>query len=482
MKRLDSFLERRFTTVWLLLILLCGAMYGVLSLNALVWADEAYTMAMIRHSFREIWQITTADVHPPLYYYLTKLIAAPFGYALPAARFASAIPCIALVAVSGYQLRRLFGERTAFLFMVLYIAFPFTMTYATEVRMYALAELCVFLNAVYAYRCWKENRRGDWVKFALSGAASAYCHYFALVSAGIIYGILLLFILVKKRSLLKCWLLACLGTVVLYLPWMPSFLYQLLFKTDNAYWIEPITFSTLVNYVISVFYADTMASFPVFMALCYAAALVLLLLCGNRERIVLGLCALAVPVGTVLAGVALSILLRPMFVIRYALQSMPLLVLFFAVALCQIQDEMLLSAMLTVSLGGGASNFMGEAKDAMILKEDRISTTLVSGFPDCGAYVVTSGMPLHVSQELSYCDPETPIYTVSPDLLGADNPYPNRYSYDSFRQEDYDTVILFIQEGEAVPEEFSDRYAAEYLCHVTVSGVGQDVWYLTVSS
>lgn len=477
MKRLDDFLQRHFKAIYLLLILAAAGIYGFFSLNSLVWADEAYTFALIRHSFREIWQITAADVHPPLYYFLLKLVTAPFGYNLSVCRFVSAVPCIAIIAIGGWQFKKLFGTRTAVLFMVLYLLYPYTMTYAAEVRMYSLAELFIMLNAIWAYRCWKWNRPMDWAVFALTGTCAAYTHYFALVSAAMVYGILLLCAVVKKRELLKGWAAASVGTILLFLPWLGSFLSQLAYKVNNEYWIEPITFGTVVDYVMTVFSAGGMTSFPLFFGLAYAAALAALLLSRNKEHIAICLCALAVPLGTVAVGLAASILVRPVFVIRYILPSIPLAVFFFAFVLGNLKQEMLLSALLTVAVMGGVSNMMLTARDALLPASNQISGDLVSSFPACDAYVVFSGNTLHTEQVLSYYDPVTPIY--GPEALGADNPYPNRVEYGSFRMEENESVLLVLEEAAEIPPEFQEEYSAELLCNVSVSGTHQDIWYLT---
>ena len=65
--------QKRLPLIYYLLLLAAGAVYVVLALSDNIWADEAYTFAMLPHSFGEIWQITAADVHPPLYYFAAKL-------------------------------------------------------------------------------------------------------------------------------------------------------------------------------------------------------------------------------------------------------------------------------------------------------------------------------------------------------------------------------------------------------------------------
>lgn len=476
MKQLDNWLQRRFRAVYLLLILAAAGIYGVFSLNTAVWADEAYTFALIRHSFAEIWNITAADVHPPLYYFLLKLITAPFGYSLLVCRFVSALPCIGLMAVCGWQMRKLFGERTAILFMVLYLLYPYAMDYTAEVRMYSLAQLLVMMNALWAYRSWKWNNPIDWAVFALAGTCAAYTHYFALVSAAMVYGILLLAVLIRKRELLKGWALASAATILLFLPWLGSFVSQLVYKVNNEYWIEPITLRTIVGYVETVFHAQGMTAFKLFFGLAYVAAFAALLLTRNKEHIAICLCALAVPLGTVAVGLAASILVRPVFVIRYILPSIPLMVFFYAYVLGHLGSEMLLSSLLTVAVMGGISNLLVDAKNALIPASDSIRAELVSSFPEHDAYVVVSGNTMHVSQELAYRDPQTPIYV--PDPLGNDNPYPNRVPGDSFQSEQNDKIILVLAGGEELPESYLETYTAEHLCDVSVSGTGQSLWYL----
>ena len=70
-----------------------------------------------------------------------------------------------------------------------------------------------------------------------SWVLSAISALIALVAAGAIYGVLLVCILVKKRSILKSWLVVSAVTIVLYLPWLKCFAEQLAFKVSNEYWI-----------------------------------------------------------------------------------------------------------------------------------------------------------------------------------------------------------------------------------------------------
>ncbi len=381
------------------------------------------------------------------------------------------------MAIGGWQLKKLFNQRTALLFMVLYLMFPYIMSYTAEVRMYSLAELLVTLNALWAYRCWKGNDPRDWAIFALTGTCAAYTHYFALVSVGICYGLLFLLALGKNKKLLKLWAIASATTIVLFLPWLGSFISQLVYKVNNEYWIDPITVRTVVNYVISVFGANGLGAFALYAGLAYAVAFGALLASGDKEGIWICLLALAIPLGTIAVGLLASILVRPVFVIRYILPSLPLAVFFFAYVLGHVKSEMLFASLMTIALMGGSSNLMVKTADVLSRDLTCLRRELVAQLPQVDAYVVLSGNTMHASQELSYCDPVTPIYTV--DTLGADNPYPNRVPFGDFQVTDQASLILVLEEGEAIPEVFAEDFDAALLYNVDVTGTAQSLWHLT---
>jgi len=219
-------------------------MYLLLTAGHSFWYDEAYTMEMIKHCFSEIWEITAADVHPPLYYFLLKIFLIPFGDSVFMAEIFSTLPFVLVMAIGGFQLRKLFDAKTAVLFMALFLLFPYTMSYAVEIRMYSLAALFVFLTAVYAFRCWREgNTWLDWVLCAVFGVCSAYTHYFALVSVGIVYGLMLFAVIAGNRKQVKTWIFMAALTFVLYLPWLKCFMAFVMGKMSQD--ILPTVFLTV---------------------------------------------------------------------------------------------------------------------------------------------------------------------------------------------------------------------------------------------
>lgn len=466
-----------FKKLYWALLLLAAVVYGILALDHSIWADEAYTFAMLHHSFPEIWRITAADVHPPLYYFLLKLLTMPFGYHMLPVRLFSAAQYLLLLAVGGWQIKQLFGEKTAILFMSLFFLFPFGQTYAAEARMYSLAALFVFLNALFAYRCRISGGWKNWAGFAVFGVCAAYTHYFALVSAGLVYGLLLISILVRDRKKWKPWLWASLATAAAYIPWLGSFLSQLAYKVSNEYWIEPIGVGTLVSYIRDLFGANGMATYFLFAGAIYLAALIFLLSRKERQGKAVALCALAVPVGTAAVGLLASVLVRPVFIVRYLAPSAPLLVFFLAYTLSQVDNKQIVSAAMAVLIIGGVSGIASAVTEMSAPSDGELNAAFTQRYVQADGYVVCGENSLHISQVLSYYEPVTPIYV--PDALGADNPYPNKEELDRFQWQEHSVVVMLADPWQTPDAVLPQGFTAEYQGEVTQDYNIVDVWLLT---
>ncbi len=455
--------------------LLCAAaaaVYALLALSDNIWADEAYTFAMLRHSFPEIWRITATDVHPPLYYFLAKLVTMPFGYSEYAVRLFSAACYLLIIVIGGWEITRQFDRKMGHIFMALFLLYPFALDRAVEARMYSLAALEVFLNALFAYRAWNSNKAGDWIGFVASGVCAAYTHYFALVSAGIIYGLLLLCILFRKRSLLKSWLIVSGVTIVLYLPWLRSLIGQLTYKANNEYWIAPITLGTLADYVMDLLHASGSLAMPLFFGL--LGLWLLVRICWRHQG--LPLLAGLVCVLTVAVGVGASLLLRPVFIIRYLVPCAPLLIFFVAWGLCGIRKDTLYGAAMGFLLVGFLGNLLFVGKETLLPPENKFGASTVAQTQQAQAYVCLSENAFHVHQVAAYYNPDVPIYT--PETLGDASPYQNVHPMEEFSAEDYDTVLVFADEGVRPAEGFPRGYQASLLGTYRDPDNTFDLWLL----
>ena len=451
MKQLDVYLNRHFRAVFWFLIGTCFLAYLALIGGDYIWTDESFSIAMVKHSFREIWKITAMDNHPPLYYWYLKAITAPWSYSFTAAKIASILPYILVMIFGGYQFRKYFNERTGILFVVLFFCFPFLLAYSIEVRMYSLASALVFICAFFAYRFRVEQGRNtDMAGLIIFGVLAAYTHNFAFAAVCMIYGLLFLAIITGSPCLLKRWALSAILSLVLYAPWLFAFIAQLTDKVQNGYWIDDITKKTLINYWRVMFGAGGFAKYQWFFSLAYLLCFVWVLSRKEKRDTWLSICCILVPVGVLTAGILASVIIRPVFVIRYLLPSVPLLIAFMAIVLGKMTNEMLFGGIMSIVLIGGISNY------AVFINSEYNTHNYVpiEQYRDVDAYIVPSDS--HVSGTLGYYVANKTIYAEK-DLYAA-NVYPNQVLLKELSFDSVDSAILLLPAKKTPPEEYCEVY------------------------
>lgn len=453
MQTFNDFINRRFRLIYFGILLCATALYLAFSFGNYVWIDEAYSLAMIQRSFSEIWSITAADVHPPLYYFALKLFCGLFRNSLWSAKLFSVIPYVFVLAFGGWELGKLFQKTTGLWFMILFFCFPYAMPFSIEIRMYSLAAAFVLGNAVFAYKAYLDPKPVNWCAFAFFGTAAAYTHYFAFVSIIFVYAFLLFSILLKKKTAWKQWLLAFGASVLLYAPWLRSFIAQLIVKVNNEYWIAPITLGTVAEYARDLFNVVEIKHFPVFFAGTYLLAFLYVIFSRSVSHRAEALLCLAVPIGTVAVGVAASILVRPVFVIKYVVPAIPLMVCFFAIALGEMEDKFLLGSLVTVALLGGVVQYRMYLSGEYLTK----NYAPVQEYSEAECYIPIDDS-CHMPYTLAYYVTDKPIYYGG--NPGPEIPWTNLHSIEDFRMEDVDAFIVLTAAGKTVPEE----YLAEYEC------------------
>lgn len=236
-------------------IIIIGAIFVLLSaFHTNIWFDEAYSVSIANHSFVEIWQISSHDVHPILYYWILHILNLIFGANLIVYRLFSVL-CIILLGVLGYtHIRKDFGNRVGMIFSYLSFFLPAVCIYAVELRMYSLAMYLAAILGIYAYRIvTKEFSKKNWIIFAISSLCLAYTHYYGLMAAGIINVVVFVYILAKKKDdkrYIRSFIIQAVIEIILYLPWIGPFLYRSL-QGGGGFWITvkfPDTLMDLLNF------------------------------------------------------------------------------------------------------------------------------------------------------------------------------------------------------------------------------------------
>jgi hypothetical protein len=322
-----------------------------------LWLDEAQSVAISRLAFTEIPSALRTDGAPPLFYLLLHVWMAVFGHSTIAVRALPILFSLAGLVVIGLAARRYGGRRAVWPAVLLLATNPFAIRYATEARMYSLVVLEVAAGLLAMP--WVLDRP-TWRRLsvvALLTAALLYTHYWSIYLLGAVGVVLVAMAVARRRSPAGRSAVAVLGAMaaggLLWLPWVPSFLYQA--EHTSTPWTAP---PTLWN-VFDVLPALAGGSRPRAMVLVFLiiALLVFALFSrGDTDRTRLdlrtfpparGLAAVTVlcPVFAVVGGLVSG----SAFVSRYASVVFPVIVVLAAVGLAHIADDWLRRGLLAVA-------------------------------------------------------------------------------------------------------------------------------------
>jgi len=215
-----------------------------------LWLDEALTVDIARLPLHEIPNALKHDGAPPLYYYLLHYWIVLFGQSNDAVRSLSGVIAVITLPVGWLCGRRLGGRVLAWTMLVLLASAPFAVYYATESRMYALVILLTGCGYLALARAVSAPRPGNLVAVAVVAAALLYSQYWSIYLVGMV-GIWLIVSIVRSRRHghpeAAPWaaLLALAVGSLLFVPWVPTFLYQT--KHTGTPWAAPPNFSAVIN-------------------------------------------------------------------------------------------------------------------------------------------------------------------------------------------------------------------------------------------
>lgn len=248
-------LKDKVTLVHIIIIILGIIFISLSTFHANLWYDESYSVAISNRSFADIWSIGGHDVHPILYYWILHIIRMIFGNQIMIYRLFSVL-VIAILGIIGFtHIRKDFGKSVGLIFSFFVFFLPITIAYAGEIRMYGLAMLLVTLMAIYAYRIYKnpnDKNIKNWILFGVFSLASAYTHYYALATAGIVNVAIFIYFIrrsIQERKMspnLKAFLIVGIIQIAAYIPWLIYLLLQIS-QVSAGFWIV-ITFpGTLIE-------------------------------------------------------------------------------------------------------------------------------------------------------------------------------------------------------------------------------------------
>src|SRR3954452_6339421 len=199
------------------------------------WIDEGLSIGIARHSFFDIPGVLRQDGAPPLYYMLLHLWIGVFGTKEVATHALSLVFATLTIPIGVWAGWKLYGRWGAIVCGVLCAGNPFLSTYAQETRQYSLVVLLSLLATVFFLFAYVQRERRYIPFFAVALAALLYTHiwsaFFVLATLAVVA-----WLIWRDRSVLRDALFGFGGAFVLYLPWLPTALYQT--KHTAAPWAQ----------------------------------------------------------------------------------------------------------------------------------------------------------------------------------------------------------------------------------------------------
>ena len=341
-----------------------------------LWLDEALTVNIARLPLGEIPDALRHDGAPPLFYVLLHGWMKVFGEGTLAVRALAGIFSVAVLPLVWLAAHGLGGRRVAWAATVLAATSPFAIRYGTEARMYSLVMVLVLVGYLAAQALLKGAGRGPAVVLAVATGSALLTHYWSfylLAVAGV--GL----VLVARgggepaRRGARRALVAMGAGGLLFLPWLPSFVYQL--RHTGTPWGRPgevrSMFDTVTHFAGGYWDPGIMLGLVYFGLVALALfgrpmgpSQVLLELRPNRPARDVALLAF----GTLAVAVLAGRLGGSAFAVRYAAVLFPFVVLLVALGAGVFADpkvhRSLLAGAVVLGLWGSVPNVVGERTSA----------------------------------------------------------------------------------------------------------------------
>lgn len=215
------------------------------------WIDEGLSVGIADRPLTDIPAALRKDGSPPLYYMLLHFWLGIAGDTEEGVRAFSLACALLAIPVAWWAGKTVWGTHKAGWIAAVLMAFnPFLSQYAQEARMYAMVALLAIPATVCFLRAYAldTERRRPWViGFAVSEAVALYTHNWPIffgASAGVAF-LVLLGLSDRRRELFKDGVIGFGGAALLYLPWVPTTLYQA--QHTGAPWADAPAFSSLLG-------------------------------------------------------------------------------------------------------------------------------------------------------------------------------------------------------------------------------------------
>jgi 4-amino-4-deoxy-L-arabinose transferase-like glycosyltransferase len=356
----------RWVVVAAVLVIAAGVVMRFVTLSEL-WLDEALSVNIARLPLGDIPDWLRHDGAPPLYYLLLHVWTDAFGTGNFAVRSLSGILSVVTLIPMWFAGRRVAGRTGGWIAVLILASSPFSIGFGSETRMYSLVMLLVTVGYLAVRRLLERPSLGRQAVVALITALLLYTHYWSFYLVAVV-GVLLVWQAWRgtdpdQRHAARAGLVALVAGVIMFLPWIPTFLYQS--EHTGTPWGDAIFVTASFWFALRDFAGGGHSE--AYTCLVVLIGLTIVALFGraiDRYRIELDMrtrpgvrTEAGVWVATLLFGGAVAFVTRGAFAGRYASVLYPLFVLVIVYGITVFADKrvraVLLAVIVLVGLGSG---------------------------------------------------------------------------------------------------------------------------------
>ncbi|HZA78933.1 MAG TPA: glycosyltransferase family 39 protein [Acidimicrobiales bacterium] len=211
-----------------------------------LWLDEAQSVNIAALPLGDMFEALRHDGHPPFYYVLLHGWMEVFGESDFAVRALSGVFAVATLPLAWVAGRRLAGRAGARWALVIVALSPYSIRYATETRMYSLVMLLVLAGYLLLSDALIDPRPRRLAALTLISGLLLLSHYWSiylLAATGLVLAARWWW-RPQQRGKTGRAILAVAAGGLLFLPWLPGFLYQA--ANTGTPWGEPFRPTAIV--------------------------------------------------------------------------------------------------------------------------------------------------------------------------------------------------------------------------------------------
>jgi len=327
------------------------------------WMDEGLSVGISSHALLSIPHVLRHDGSPPLYYLSLHIWMSVFGNSEAATHAMSLLFGLLTIPVGAWVAWSLFGRWPALIAMILFALNPFISAYSEETRMYSLMALLGLLATAGFIHGFIYRRRRYLILFAVAQTLMLYTHAW-----GIFFGIgaAVAFAFLwrasdEPRALLRDALFAFGAAAVLYLPWLPTLLYQA--THTGSPWDSPPNFGAPVQISRNLMGGDRATVVLVLATMLGLATLLPRRRWRSRESLTMWTLVL-IPVGTLAFGWIVSHF-SPAWAYRYFAPILGSLLLLAALGMSRARGVGLIALAMVIVFWANPAKFTPQYKSDM---------------------------------------------------------------------------------------------------------------------